>query len=80
MTKASIRMFPRFRIYVLKEEILHHALNSLATHALDFLRVQLSVEWFERYGVSFEQYPLPKHNAQRQRLVTIGNDGQQLFE
>ena len=57
-------------------ETLRHALNSLAVVAPDWLRAQVSLEWFDRYGAPIENYRLPKTAAAREELaVTIGADG-----
>jgi transposase len=61
-------------------ETLRAALNALAAAAPDWLREQVSPDWFDRYGPRFEQYRLPKEQAKQERLAeTIGADGYQLL-
>nr|MCM0593851.1 hypothetical protein [Gloeotrichia echinulata DEX184] len=61
-------------------ETLRQALNELATVAPQWLRHQVSPDWFDRYSVRFEQYRQPKTKAEQQELVRlIGSDGRQLF-
>lgn len=62
-------------------ETLRHALNSLAVIVPDWLRLQVPIEWFERYAERFDGFRLPKSNAARQVLSkTIGQDGYILLE
>ena len=62
-------------------ETLRHALNSLATVVPDWLGRQVSPDWFERYGVRFEQYRLPNTKSEQTALAEqIGRDGQHLLE
>lgn len=61
-------------------ETLRHALNSLAVVVPEWLRAQITPDWFELYGPRFEQYRLPKEKAERQRLAErIGQDGYHLL-
>jgi len=61
-------------------ETLRAALNVLAVAAPEWLLAQVTSEWFERYGIRFEQYRLPKERAEQQALAeTIGTDGCQLL-
>ena len=56
------------------------ALNDLAVVAPDWLREQLSADWFERYGRRFEESRLPKGEAPRYAYAEqIGMDGLQLL-
>src|SRR5260221_498227 len=57
-------------------ETLRHALNVLATVAPDWLKPQVTPEWFERYAERLEDYRLPKDKTEREALsATIGEDG-----
>jgi len=61
-------------------ETLRATLNVLAVAVPDWLRAQVCAEWFDRYRVRFEQYRLPKSEAERERLAeTIGADGYHLL-
>ena len=61
-------------------ETLRTALEALAVAAPDWLRAQVTPDWFERYGARFEQYRLPKELAERRALgETIGRDGYHLL-
>jgi len=54
--------------------------RTLATVAPDWLRPQISSEWFDRYGKRCEAYRLPKGKAeQKQYAEVIGADGRQLL-
>jgi hypothetical protein len=57
-------------------ETLRFALNRLATVAPDWLRAQVTPDWFTRYGVRVEHYRLPKADTERAALAAaIGADG-----
>lgn len=57
-------------------EILRAALNSLAQAAPDWLRRQVTTEWFERYSRRVEEYRLPKgEQARADYAALIGGDG-----
>jgi len=57
-------------------EAMRATLNSLAEAAPVWLRVQMPLEWFTRYGFGLEDDRLPKDKAQRHALAeTIGADG-----
>jgi transposase len=57
-------------------ETLRHALNDLADIAPDWLRAQITPDWFDRYRRRVEEYRLPTDKGDRQRLAeTIGHDG-----
>lgn len=61
-------------------ETLRAALNSLAVIAPDWLREQIPVAWFDRYGKRVENYQLPKTEAARRALAaTMGEDGRTLL-
>ncbi len=56
-------------------------MQELAYFAPDWLKSQVEADWFERYGLRFEQYRLPKSKAERERLrLKIGIDGHHLLE
>ncbi len=62
-------------------ESLRQALNSLAVVAPRWLQALVPTEWYERYGSRFEEYRLPKAEAERAALaVQIGQDGRDLLE
>jgi transposase len=70
---AAVRALNRLEIV---GETLHHALNILAQIAPDWIRGQVTAEWFLRYGKRFSDYQLPKGKGDRQELAeTIGRDG-----
>jgi transposase len=61
-------------------ETLRAALHDLATVAPDWLRQQVTADWFERYGTRIEESRLPKGEAQRYAYAEqIGADGLQLL-
>lgn len=61
-------------------ETLRHALNALAGIAPCWLKAHVPSEWYELYGPRFEQYRLPKTEAERESLaVRIGQHGQRLL-
>jgi transposase len=61
-------------------ETLRAALNDLAIVAPDWLRQQVTADWFERYGTRIEESRLPKGEAQRYAYAEqIGADGFQLL-
>jgi transposase len=61
-------------------ETLRYVLECLAIAAPEWLRSQVAVDWFERYGRRFENYRLPKEQAERDRLAErIGADGYALL-
>ncbi len=62
-------------------ETLRATLNALATVAPDWLRTQVSPDWFERYGRRIEEERLPKgREARRAYAAQVGADGQQLLD
>lgn len=62
-------------------ETLRAALNGLAAVAPDWLRSQVTPDWFERYGRRIEEYRLPRGQAARLAYATqVGTDGQRLLE
>jgi len=61
-------------------ETLHHVLNILAQVDPDWLRHQITDDWFERYGQRFSDYRLPKAKGNRTKLAEkIGQDGYHLL-
>jgi transposase len=61
-------------------ETLRAALNDLAVVAPDWLRQQITADWFERYGKRFEESRLPQGAATRYAFAEqIGADGLQLL-
>ena len=61
-------------------ETLRSGLECLAVAAPEWLRSQVAVDWFERYGRRFENYRLPKEQAERDHLAEqIGADGYTLL-
>ena len=62
-------------------ETVRHALNSLAVAAPDWLAPLLEADWLERYASRFDEYRLPKAEAERQALAEqIGADGRTLLQ
>jgi transposase len=60
---------------------LRHALNSLAVAEPDWLRKPVTSEWFDRYGLRFEHYRLPKGKDKQSDLAEqVGQDGLHLLE
>jgi len=61
-------------------ETLRQALNALATAAPEWLRAQVTPEWFDRYGRRVEDARLPTSPDARQRYAeVIGADGRHLL-
>lgn len=61
-------------------ETLRHALNDLATVAGQWLKARVGADWFDRYGVRFEQYRLCQNQAEIEQLaLVIGADGHQIL-
>lgn len=57
-------------------ETLRSALESLAIIAPEWLKAQVSPEWFDRYGKRMQEYHLPKEEQERLAIAeTIGQDG-----
>ena len=74
---AAVRSLNRLEIV---GETLHAALNALAQVAPDWLRDQVTAEWFLRYGKAFSDYQQPQGKGERQELAeTIGRDGKHLL-
>lgn len=69
---AAIRVLNRLELV---GESMRKALEALATAAPEWLTAHCPAEWAARYGKRFEQYRLPKREAEREALaVTIGED------
>jgi transposase len=74
---AAVRGLNRLEIV---GETLHYALNVLAHIAPDWLREQVTAEWFVRYGKRFSDYQQPTGKDERQELAeAIGRDGLHLL-
>jgi len=63
---AAIRTMNRLECVA---ETLRAALNSLAVIVPEWLRCQVPVEWYERYGTRTEEYRFPKEATKRQALT-----------
>jgi transposase len=62
-------------------ETMRLALEVLAVAYPGWLRVQVTADWFERYGARFEEYRLPRNKAERYQLAeTMGQDGFYLWQ
>jgi transposase len=62
-------------------ETLRATLNALATVAPDWLRTQVSPDWYDRYGRRIEEERLPKgQQARRMYAAQVGADGQHLLD
>lgn len=74
---AAIRQLNRLECV---GETIRLALNEVAQVAPDWLRQQVTSDWFDRYGPRFDTYRLPQKEAERAVLrEQIGRDGQQLL-
>jgi hypothetical protein len=61
-------------------ETLRATLNVLATVAPDWLKEQVTPDWYERYGDRMEDYRFPKGKMEREALSRrIGADGYHLL-
>lgn len=75
---AAIRAVNRLELV---GETMRQALNRLSEVAPEWLRSQVTSDWFDLYGPRFEQYRLPAKEADRQALaVRIGTDGYHLMD
>ena len=60
---------------------LQAVLEELAKLEPEWLKAQITTEWFDRYSRMIDEYRLPKKEAERQTLAElIGRDGQYLLE
>jgi transposase len=74
---ARVRATVRFERAL---EALHHALNSLAVAAPDWLRDHSPSDWVDRYGRRCEESRLPSAEADRQAFACqVGQDGHALL-
>jgi transposase len=74
---AAVRALNRVELV---GETLRHALNTLATVVPEWLRAQVSAEWYERYGTRVETTRRPMTPADLAALAaTIGADGVHLL-
>ena len=74
---AAVRQVNRLEMI---GETLRAALNALAGIAPDWLRGQVTPDWFERYSVRVEMSRLPKDATARQALADVmGADGHALL-
>jgi len=65
----------------LVHETLRHALNELAVQAPDWLKQQVTADWFDHYSRRTNHYLLPKKEDERQVWAErIGRDGLFLLE
>ena len=75
---AAVRHMNRLELV---GETLRFALERLALSDPEWLRRQIQPGWAERYSRRFENYRLPKEQAERDRLAEqIGRDGFQLLK
>lgn len=75
---ASVRKLNRLESV---GETLRAALNSLAAVEADWLRDQVTPEWFDRYSLRIEEYRLPKGKEEREAYAAqIGRDGFHLLK
>jgi transposase len=75
--QAAIRNLNRLELV---GETMRQALNTLAVSSPTWLKAQVPREWYERYGLRFEQWRLPKTEVERDQLaLQIGQDGRQLM-
>jgi transposase len=75
---AAIRTLHRLECVL---EAMHYALNQLSDVAPAWVRQQVPLEWYHRYGLRSDQARLPKDASTREGLARqIGADGYQLLE
>ena len=74
---AAIRQLNRLECV---GETLRQALNEVAMVAPDWLKAQVTPDWFDRYGQRLDSYRLPSKETERAALrEQIGRDGQQML-
>jgi hypothetical protein len=74
---GAAHLFPPTATFIAHERT---ALNDLAVVAPDWLRQQVTAEWFERYGKRIEETRFPKGEAKRYAYAEqIGADGLELL-
>ena len=60
---------------------LQAVLEELAKQAPEWLKAQITPDWFDRYSRAIDEYRLPKKEAERKALAErIGQDGQYLLD
>jgi len=75
---AAIRQVNRLELV---GETLRAALNEIATVAPEWLKQNISEEWYERYRWRFDDYRLPKKKNEREQMAQqIGLDGHNLLD
>jgi transposase len=75
---AAIRTLHRLECIL---EAMHYALNQLNDVAPAWVRQEVPLEWYTRYGLRSDQARLPKDASKREALARqIGADGYQLLE
>jgi transposase len=75
---AAIRLLTRIEMV---GETLRQALNHLATVVPDWLHALAPADWFDRYSKPFDEYRMPKAEADLVALAEqIGQDGWQLLQ
>jgi transposase len=75
---AAIRTLHRLECVL---EARHYALNQLSDMAPAWVRQEVPLEWYTRYGLRSDQARLPKDTSKREGLACqIGADGYQLLE
>ena len=74
---AAVRRLNRLELV---GETLRSALEALAVVAPDWLRQQVTPDWFERYGQAMNEYRLPQNEIKQAELAkVIGQDGSYLL-
>ena len=75
---AAIRTLHRLECVL---EAMHYALNQLSEAAPAWVRQQVPLAWYTRYGLRSDQARLPKDASKREALARqIGADGYQLLD
>jgi Transposase domain (DUF772) len=75
---AAIRTLHRLECVL---EAMHWALNQLSEAAPAWVRQQVALEWYPRYGLRADQARLPKDASKRETLARqVGMDGYQLLD
>jgi transposase len=75
---AAIRTLHRLECVL---EAMHYALNQLSDVAPAWVRQEVPLEWYTRYGLRSDQARLPKDTSKREVLARqVGADGYQLLE
>lgn len=70
---AAVRQLNRLGCVL---ETIRQVLEDVAVVAPDWLVVQITPDWFDRYGARFDSYRLPQKKTEREALQTqIGEDG-----